>query len=93
VQFYAIRGPSLQACGFTPQFERATEEFAEIGISFVCVLRRLHVKQPLAVRPLKMGMNYRDFSRADQKKNRGRLLKRHRLEDGIPKEEEEKPRR
>jgi hypothetical protein len=27
------------------------------------------------------------------KKNRWRLLKRHRLKDGIPKEEEEKPRK
>jgi len=29
----------------------------------------------------------------DAKKNRWRFLKRHRLKDGIPKEEEEKPRK
>jgi hypothetical protein len=45
------------------QFERVMEEFAEIGVSFVCALKRLHVTQPLVEQPLKGGMKYRDFLR------------------------------
>jgi len=62
----------------------------------------LYLKQLLAEHLLYEEMKYRGFLRAQgrpsqameaSKKNRWRVLKRHRLEDGIPKEEEEKPRK
>ena len=74
----------------------------QTDIANVCVLKVGHVRQPRIAHLLKAYMKWQDLlhpgGRPGQpieasKKNRWRSLKRHRLKDGIPKEEEEKPRK